>query len=68
MLIDSVSSLKTFLKNGDKKICILDNNLVEILTRIEKDIPPDLIFNQYDLIIIPEWVYFEIQDSNLRSS
>lgn len=41
--------LKIFLdKHQDSKVCILDNNSVEFMNRLENNgISTDLIFNQY---------------------
>ncbi len=67
MPIDTISSLKSFLRNGSNlKMCILDNNMIEILTRISSIIMQDRIFAQYDIILIPRWVYEEVQDSDVR--
>ncbi len=67
MSIDTISSLKSFLRNGSNlKICILDNNLIEILTRISSIIIQDHIFAQYDIILVPGWVHEEVQDSEVR--
>jgi hypothetical protein len=67
MSINTISSLKSMLSNDSNiKICILDNNMIEVLTRTSSLITQDRIFNQYDIIIIPGWVYEEIRDSDVR--
>lgn len=67
MPIDTISSLKSILHNGSNlKVCILDNNMIEILTRISTIITQDRIFGQYDIILVPRWVYEEVQDSDVR--
>lgn len=67
MSIDTISSLKSTLSNDSSiKVCILDNNMIEVLTRISSTITQDHIFGQYDIILIPRWVYEEIQDSEVR--
>lgn len=62
--------LKIFLdKHQDSKVCILDNNSVEFMNRLENNgISTDLIFNQYDMVIIPSWVAEEINDSVYRKA
>lgn len=40
--------------------------MIEVLTRTSSLITQDRIFNQYDIIIIPGWVYEEIRDSDVR--
>jgi hypothetical protein len=68
MSIDTISSLKSMLSNDSNiKVCILDNNMIEVLTGISSVITQDLIFGQYDIILIPGWVYEEIQDSEVRA-
>lgn len=69
MPIETISSLKSYLRTGSNlKICILDNNIIEILTRVSSIITQDRIFAQYDIIMVPGWVYEEIQDSEVRAS
>lgn len=54
MSIDTISSLKSTLSNDTSiKVCILDNNMIEVLTRISSTITQDHIFGQYDIILIP---------------
>lgn len=67
MLFDTISSLKSFLHNGSNlKVCILDNNMIEILTRVSSIVKQDCIFGHYDIILVPGWVYEEVQDSGVR--
>lgn len=67
MPVNTISSLKSFLHSGSSlKVCILDNNMIEILTRISSIITQEHIFAQYDIILIPGWVYEEVQDSDVR--
>ena len=61
--------LKEYLSIGKSlKVCILDNNSVEFLTWVSESISPEKIFNQYDIVIIPQWVWNEICDSENRKS
>jgi|GEM_PF-717355 hypothetical protein len=50
------------------KVCILDNNSIEFLTRVHKSVSPKKIFSQYDIIFIPRWVWVEVCDSENRKS
>ncbi|QSQ08236.1 hypothetical protein H0A61_00556 [Koleobacter methoxysyntrophicus] len=51
---ESINDLKKYLSMGRSlKICILDNNSVEFLTWVRKDVSPEKIFSQYDMILIP---------------
>lgn len=69
MPIDTISSLKSYLRSRSKlKICILDNNMIEVLTRASSVITQNYIYAQYDIILIPGWVYEEVQDSEVRVS
>ncbi len=66
---EDVNFLKEYLSNGKSlKVCILDNNSVEFLTRVRESISPEKIFKQYDMILIPQWVWTEICDSENRKS
>lgn len=61
--------LKECLSVGKSlKICILDNNSVEFLNMVCGNISPDKIFSYYDIIIIPQWVWIEVCDSDKRKS
>ncbi|OWZ83358.1 hypothetical protein [Natranaerobius trueperi] len=48
------------------KICILDNCSVEFLTRVQNEISYKMVFASYDIILIPQWVWNEVTDSNNR--
>jgi hypothetical protein len=66
---ESINSLKKYLSMGRSlKVCILDNNSVEFLTWVRKSVSPEKIFNQYDMILIPQWVWTEVCDSENRKS
>lgn len=62
-------NLKNYLdKKPNAKVCILDNNSVEFLNKLKtKDISTVEIFKQYDVVLIPNWVLIEINDSRFRS-
>ena len=62
--------LKNYLdEHQDSKVCILDNNIVEFMNKLKNNgISTDLIFNQYDIVIIPSWVAEEINDSVYRKA
>ncbi|MDK2821463.1 MAG: hypothetical protein PWP31_1428 [Clostridia bacterium] len=66
---ESVEELKKYLSMGKSlKVCILDNNSIEFLTWVRKSVSPEKIFNQYDIILIPQWVWTEVCDSDNRKS
>lgn len=66
---ESINDLKKYLSMGRSlKICILDNNSVEFLTWVRKDVSPEKIFSQYDMILIPQWVWIKVCDSENRKS
>ena len=43
----------------------MDNNIIELLKKTTF-VAPDTIFAVYDAILIPGWVYEEVQDSDGR--
>lgn len=49
-----------------KKIGILDNNTISFLVNVNKYIYVEKILKKYDLLIIPNWVYEEVKDSEER--
>ncbi|QXE19319.1 hypothetical protein [Clostridium sp. 001] len=49
-----------------KKIGILDNNTISFLVNVDKYIYVDKILINYDLLLIPNWVYKEVKDSKDR--
>ena len=66
---ESMNDLKKYLSTGKSlKICILDNNSVEFLTWVRKNVSHEKIFSQYDMILIPQWVWTEVCDSENRKS
>ncbi|WP_434565074.1 hypothetical protein PQ690_02655 [Thermoanaerobacterium thermosaccharolyticum] len=66
---ESINGLKKYLSMGRSlKVCILDNNSVEFLTWVRKSVSPEKIFNQYDMILIPQWVWTKVCDSENRKS
>ena len=48
------------------KIGILDNNTISFLTKINKYAHTDKVLGNYDLLLIPSWVYEEVKDSEER--
>ncbi|AFK86112.1 MULTISPECIES: hypothetical protein [Thermoanaerobacterium] len=66
---EGIKELKKYLSIGKPlKVCILDNNSVEFLTWVRKNVSPEKIFSQYDMILIPKWVWVEVCDSDNRKS
>lgn len=49
-----------------KKIGILDNNTISFLAKINKYARIDKVLMNYDLLLIPNWVYEEVNDSKER--
>lgn len=68
MLVGSIGKLKELLLDKSLKICILDNNSVEFLNIIEEYAGVEEIFYGYDLILVPEWIKAEIEDSEYRKA
>lgn len=58
--------LRDFLDSESKKIAILDNNSANFFYTISNKANVDELLKKYDLILIPNWVFVEIKDSNLR--
>lgn len=67
MSIKDINDLKAFLITGKSlQIAILDNCSVDFLSKISNWISGKIIFKDYDLILIPEWINAEINDSKTR--
>lgn len=66
MIIEDVNSLNEKLKSKSIKVCIIDNNSVDFLSRLDNTISVEMIFKNYDLVLIPGWVKVEIEDSRIR--
>ncbi|MBR9647948.1 hypothetical protein [Clostridium tyrobutyricum] len=49
-----------------KKIGIFDNNTISFLENIDELIDIEKILTNYDLLIVPNWVYREVKDSAAR--
>ncbi|WP_207876617.1 hypothetical protein [Clostridium sp. HV4-5-A1G] len=49
-----------------KKIGILDNNTISFLINVSEYICIEKILTNYDLLLIPNWVYEEVRDSKGR--
>ena len=61
-------TIKRITNIDDKKhIALLDTSSISFMQRLEeKGVPSDDILRDYDLILIPEWVLMEINDSEGR--
>ncbi|MBU3137835.1 hypothetical protein KPL39_16370 [Clostridium gasigenes] len=67
MKIDGVNGLISVLSQGQiKNICILDNNSIGFLLKVESDIAIEEFFKQYDLVLLPKWVEVEVNDGYYR--
>jgi hypothetical protein len=53
-------------KKKGNRLLILDNNNLEFCSQHEWAFPPAQIFQHYDAVLIPEWVYAEIFHSQKR--
>lgn len=62
----SGTELSLFLNSENRKIAILDNNSANFLHVTSSKANIEELIKQYDLILIPSWVFIEIQDSDLR--
>ena len=60
--------LKAYRKyNGEKKIAIMDNSFLSFLEKLGKQgFQTDVFLQDYDLILIPDWVLEEVKDSPFR--
>ncbi|MCM1048429.1 MAG: hypothetical protein NC433_08395 [Clostridiales bacterium] len=53
--------------NNEKKIALLDNSTISFMLQLDsKGHEPDILLQGYDVILLPEWVVEEIQDSEFR--
>lgn len=52
----------------NKKIGILDNNSISFFYKIKHLGKVEEIIKKYDIILIPQWVYYEVSDSESRVS
>lgn len=53
--------------NGKKHIAILDTSLISFMQSLRnKGLQPETVLEDYDLILIPEWVLAEINDAEGR--
>lgn len=55
--------------HGETSIAVLDNSAIDFLEKIEKVASDctEILFKEYDVIFIPEWVLNEVADSEFRS-
>lgn len=69
MRIDNIKELISDLSDDKiKNICILDNNSVEFLLRIKNEVTIREFFQNYDLVLLPQWVEVEVNDSIYRKN
>lgn len=53
--------------HGEKKIALLDNSAIAYMHYLARhDYKPETILSDYDLLLIPGWVFIEIKDSEYR--
>lgn len=63
----SIKELKEKLNTGSNlKIAIIDNNIMQFLVNLKKEIDVLPLFEIYDMILIPKWVEEEINDGQTR--
>ncbi|SHH94848.1 hypothetical protein SAMN02745196_02005 [Clostridium collagenovorans DSM 3089] len=68
MRIDDIDTLRIDLSNNKiQNICILDNNSIEFLLKIENEVSIVDFFGNYDLVLLPQWVETEVNDSIYRT-
>ena len=58
--------IEVLKSSAPKKIGILDNNTINFLTKINKYAHTVKLLENYDLLLIPSWVYEEVKDSEER--
>jgi hypothetical protein len=64
--IKKAALIEILNSSAPKKIGILDNNTINFLTKINKYVHTDMVLRNYDLLLIPNWVYEEVTDSEER--
>lgn len=66
-LIRGISTFIDFIQGKDQlKLCILDNNNLQFCEQNKSYLKPTQLFSFYDAVLIPEWVYLEIENSHAR--
>lgn len=65
-VIQAAKLIEILNSRTPKKIGILDNNTISFLTKINKYTYLDNILMNYELLLIPSWVYEEVKDSEER--
>ncbi|AWI07195.1 hypothetical protein [Clostridium drakei] len=65
-VIQAAKLIEVLNSSTPKKIGILDNNTISFLSKISKYTYVDNILMNYDLLLIPNWVYEEVKDSEER--
>ena len=64
--IQAAKLIEVLNSSTPKKIGILDNNTISFLAKINRYTNLDNILMNYDLLLIPNWVYEEVKDSEER--
>lgn len=68
MKVDDINALISILSDEKiQKVCMLDNNSIEFLLRIENEVSIEEFFKSYDLVLLPKWVEVEVNDSIYRT-
>lgn len=63
----SYRDLRQLMKErSSNRILIMDNNNLEFCCQHEEAFPAQVVFENYDIILIPEWVHQEISHSEKR--
>ncbi|UAL48008.1 hypothetical protein K7887_03305 [Sutcliffiella horikoshii] len=63
----SYRDLRQIIKEkSSSRILIMDNNNLEFCSQHEEAFPAQVVFENYDIILIPEWVHREISHSEKR--
>jgi len=54
--------------NGETEIALLDNSAIAFLEQMHRDgFQAEGLLNQYDAILVPQWVFSEVECSSFRS-
>ena len=54
--------------SGEKNIALLDNSAIAFMRMLNfRGVNADTILKDYDLILVPNWVLREVNDSEYRS-
>lgn len=62
-----INEIVTVLSNeSTSSVCILDNNFISFILSLQKHVTIESVFKNYQYVLIPKWVYNEIQSSPYR--